>query len=206
MIDRAVAFAAEVAANPKHERLARLATDALYNVASAALMTWEGATSGASGKDARRLLMARMVVEHRLRPADPLGDPSVGLGRSRNDRLARPERRRHRASRAAGDRLKRTVSVHARDCSDRLHRNRATTYRSSHLAQKRWPRPLLSGWRASCSLSQLADRDFRVVTTGKVQSLAPQSPAHASDRSRGHDCHDGVFRRDGYPVCDDRYR
>jgi len=41
---RAVAFAGEVAAKPKHERLARLATDALYNVASAALMTWEGAT------------------------------------------------------------------------------------------------------------------------------------------------------------------
>src|SRR5271168_4700299 len=47
LIDRAVAFAGDVAAKPRHERLARLATDALYNVASAALMTWEGATAGA---------------------------------------------------------------------------------------------------------------------------------------------------------------
>ena len=72
LIDRAVAFAGEVASKPKNERLARLATDALYNVASAALMTWEGATAGANGHDARRMILARMVVEHRLRPEDPL--------------------------------------------------------------------------------------------------------------------------------------
>jgi acyl-CoA dehydrogenase len=72
LIDRAVAFAGDVASKPKHERLARLATDALYNVASAALMTWEGATAGANGHDARRMILARMVVEHRLRAEDPL--------------------------------------------------------------------------------------------------------------------------------------
>ncbi|MGA9723099.1 MAG: hypothetical protein WBQ86_11615, partial [Candidatus Binatus sp.] len=76
LIDRAVAFAGDVAAKPRHERLARLATDALYNVASAALMTWEGATAGASGGDARRMILARMVVEHRLRPEDPLAIPA----------------------------------------------------------------------------------------------------------------------------------
>ena len=35
-------------------------------------MTWEGATAGANGHDARRMILARMVVEHRLRPEDPL--------------------------------------------------------------------------------------------------------------------------------------
>jgi acyl-CoA dehydrogenase len=76
LIDRAVAFAGEVAAKPRHERLARLATDALYNVASAALMTWEGATAGANGRDARRMILARMVIEHRLRGEDPLEIPA----------------------------------------------------------------------------------------------------------------------------------
>jgi len=76
LIDRAVAYVGEVAAKPRHERLARLATDALYNVASAALMTWEGATTGAGGGDARRMILARMVVEHRLRAQDPLAIPS----------------------------------------------------------------------------------------------------------------------------------
>src|SRR5208282_242000 len=52
LVDRAAAFAGEVAAKPRHERLARLATDALYNAASAALMTWEGAATGAAGGDA----------------------------------------------------------------------------------------------------------------------------------------------------------
>src|SRR5580658_3660818 len=76
LIERAVAFAGEVAARPNNERLARVATDALYNVASAALMTWEGATAGANGHDARRMILARMVVEHRLRPHDPLALPA----------------------------------------------------------------------------------------------------------------------------------
>jgi hypothetical protein len=39
-------------------------------------MTWEGATAGANGHDARRLILARMVVEHRLRPEDPLSVPT----------------------------------------------------------------------------------------------------------------------------------
>jgi Acyl-CoA dehydrogenase, C-terminal domain len=76
LIDRAVAFAAQVAAKPRNERFARIATDALYNSASAALMTWEGATTGANGGDARRMIMSRMVVEHRLRPEDPLALPA----------------------------------------------------------------------------------------------------------------------------------
>ena len=35
-------------------------------------MAWEGATLGAQGGDARRLLLSRLVIEHRLAPQDPL--------------------------------------------------------------------------------------------------------------------------------------
>ncbi|MGH7934005.1 MAG: acyl-CoA dehydrogenase family protein [Candidatus Binataceae bacterium] len=74
-VDRAVAFIDEVAAQPKNEKYARLAADALYHVASAALMAWEGSATGAKGGDARRMLLARLVLEHRLRPHDPLAIP-----------------------------------------------------------------------------------------------------------------------------------
>jgi len=70
-VDRALAFAEEVATS-SNETLARQASDALYHAASAVLMACEGATLGARGGDARRLLLARMVVTHRLTPHDPL--------------------------------------------------------------------------------------------------------------------------------------
>ncbi|SLN60666.1 Putative acyl-CoA dehydrogenase AidB [Oceanibacterium hippocampi] len=71
LVKRAVAFAGEVAAAGDEGR-SRQAADALYNVTSAVLLAGEGAASGLRGGDARRLLLARMVVDHRLRPADPL--------------------------------------------------------------------------------------------------------------------------------------
>ena len=77
LVDRAVAMAGEVAAKPRNERFARIATDALYNASSAALMTWEGATLAAKGGDARRMILARMVVDHRLRAEDPLATPAA---------------------------------------------------------------------------------------------------------------------------------
>jgi alkylation response protein AidB-like acyl-CoA dehydrogenase len=70
-VDRALAFAEEVALSG-NESLARQASDALYHVASAVLLACEGAILGANGGDARRLIMARMVVNHRLTPRDPL--------------------------------------------------------------------------------------------------------------------------------------
>lgn len=72
-VDRCVAFADEVASKGK-ETLARQASDALYHVTSAALLASEGARLGAAGGDASRLLLARMVLDHRLRPLDPLAD------------------------------------------------------------------------------------------------------------------------------------
>ena len=71
-LDRVERFVEAVAADPKHEKRARLAAGALYHATTAALMAWEGATLGAQGGDARRLLLSRLVIEHRLAPQDPL--------------------------------------------------------------------------------------------------------------------------------------
>lgn len=79
LTERAVAFADRVAASG-NETLARRASDALYNITSAVLMASEGARIGAAGGDARRLLLARMVVRHRLRASDPLAEDNDGDG------------------------------------------------------------------------------------------------------------------------------
>ena len=63
--DRAEALAA---AAPE-DALARQAARTLYDAACAVLMAWEATRPGA---DARRALLARMVLEHRLTPRDPL--------------------------------------------------------------------------------------------------------------------------------------
>ena len=67
-LDRAVALAERVAGQGQ-ETLARLAATALYDVSSAILLAWEGTRPGT---DARRTLLARFVLTHRLSPADPL--------------------------------------------------------------------------------------------------------------------------------------
>ena len=67
-LDRAVALA-ELVATEENEGLARQAAAALYNVASAVLMAWEGTRRGV---DARRTLLSRFVLAHRLSPVDPL--------------------------------------------------------------------------------------------------------------------------------------
>jgi hypothetical protein len=65
---RATAFADEVARRPENKKHARAASAGLYNAASAALLAWQGAKAG----DGRRLLLARLVLEHRLAARDPL--------------------------------------------------------------------------------------------------------------------------------------
>jgi acyl-CoA dehydrogenase len=94
LIDRAVAFAREVAARAENEADARRATSLLYHVASAVVLAWEAHRIHASRGDARRLLFSRLVVDHRLSTADPfqltdgrqraitqvlLGDRAVGM-------------------------------------------------------------------------------------------------------------------------------
>lgn len=70
---RAAAFADEVARAPENEKHARAASAALYHAASAALLAWQGAATG----DGRRLLLARLVLERRLSPRDPLAARSA---------------------------------------------------------------------------------------------------------------------------------
>jgi acyl-CoA dehydrogenase len=69
VLDRTMRFAERVAAEPALEDNARKAASGLYHVTSAVLMTWEAAQGGT---DARRALHARLILEHRLSPQDPL--------------------------------------------------------------------------------------------------------------------------------------
>ena len=71
-LDRTLAFAERVAAEPDLEHSARQVASALYHVTSAVLMTWEAA----EGADARRALYARLVLDHRLSAQDPLQPPA----------------------------------------------------------------------------------------------------------------------------------
>jgi acyl-CoA dehydrogenase len=68
-LDRALHLAEDVARDPAAEAQARGAATALYNAVSAVLLAWEGTRDPA---DARRALLSRMVLEHRLAPRDPL--------------------------------------------------------------------------------------------------------------------------------------
>jgi alkylation response protein AidB-like acyl-CoA dehydrogenase len=67
-LDRAAGLAERVAAAGQ-ESLARQAAAALYDASSAVLLAREGSRPGA---DARRVLVARFVLAHRLSPNDPL--------------------------------------------------------------------------------------------------------------------------------------
>ncbi|SEK09035.1 Putative acyl-CoA dehydrogenase AidB [Marinovum algicola] len=67
--DQAIDFAAKVAGSDVGEALYRQATSMLYHALSATLLAWEADRSARDGSDARRLLISRMVVDHRLDPA-----------------------------------------------------------------------------------------------------------------------------------------
>jgi acyl-CoA dehydrogenase len=68
---RTLDFAERVAAEPALEDRARQAASALYHVTSAILMTFEAAQPDT---DARRALVARLILDHRLSARDPLDD------------------------------------------------------------------------------------------------------------------------------------
>jgi acyl-CoA dehydrogenase len=82
-LDRAIALAERVAGQGQ-ETLARQAATALYDAASAVLLAWEGSHPDA---DARRALLARFVLAHRLSPADPLAPEEAGWERPATDAL-----------------------------------------------------------------------------------------------------------------------
>jgi alkylation response protein AidB-like acyl-CoA dehydrogenase len=71
-LDRALDFAVELAADPDGEAECRTAATGLYNAVTAVLLAAEGAGFGTTGGDARRLLVSRLVINHRLRPSNPL--------------------------------------------------------------------------------------------------------------------------------------
>lgn len=73
---RAVAFAEDSAEEPV---LHRQAASALYRAASACLFVAEGAALTAAGGDARRMLLARLALDHQLSARDPMarGDTVV---------------------------------------------------------------------------------------------------------------------------------
>jgi hypothetical protein len=95
LVDRAVGFAREVAGRIDNEAEARRATSLLYHVASAVTLAWEGGRIHEMRGDARRLLLSRMVIDHRVSASDPfrltenpvqraitghlLGDRAVGM-------------------------------------------------------------------------------------------------------------------------------
>src|ERR1700757_4121533 len=71
LTDRAVGFAREVAARSDNEAESRRATSLLYHVASAVALAWEGGRIHEMRGDARRLLLSRMVIDHRVSVSDP---------------------------------------------------------------------------------------------------------------------------------------
>lgn len=70
-VARAAAFAAETA-TARDDVHARQAASGLYYATAAAVLASEGARLAASAGDARRQLLAALVLEHRLHPRDPL--------------------------------------------------------------------------------------------------------------------------------------
>jgi acyl-CoA dehydrogenase len=87
-LERALAFAEQVAAEPDAEATARLAASALYHATSAVLLAWEGSQPGV---DARRALLARFVLEHRLTARDPLAPANDDWERDSIEFVLRPE-------------------------------------------------------------------------------------------------------------------
>ena len=71
LADRAIGFARDVAARVDNEADARRATSLLYHVASAVALAWEGGRIHEMRGDARRLLLSRMVIDHRVSANDP---------------------------------------------------------------------------------------------------------------------------------------
>ncbi len=82
-LDKAVALADRIAGHGP-ETLARQAATALYDSASAVMLAWEATRHGT---DARRALIARFVLAHKLSPADPLAPEEAAWERPAGDAL-----------------------------------------------------------------------------------------------------------------------
>ena len=71
--NQSFSFISAVAAAPENEHLARQASTAFYNAASAVVLAWESVQPHG---DPKKLLISRFVLEHRLEPIDPLAPPN----------------------------------------------------------------------------------------------------------------------------------
>ena len=85
-VGMAIELAEEIGATD-NQTLARKAATAIYNAASATLLSTEGARLGARGGDARRLIMSRMVLDYRMRAQDPLSVRSGAFEKASTDLL-----------------------------------------------------------------------------------------------------------------------
>ncbi len=70
-VDQAVDFATSVARDAASEADARRATTALYHTASAVTLAWEAGHVHARRGDARRLLLSKLVLDHKLAARNP---------------------------------------------------------------------------------------------------------------------------------------
>jgi acyl-CoA dehydrogenase len=85
LLDGACALAG-TAAQAGGDRLARQAASALYHLTSAVAIAWEASATGS----VRRMMLAQLVIRHRLMPRDPLqADADIALGPLFDDSAAR---------------------------------------------------------------------------------------------------------------------
>jgi alkylation response protein AidB-like acyl-CoA dehydrogenase len=82
LIDRALAFMADVAGDRDREEDVRRAASALYHLTSAVFLAWEDGRLGRHDPALRgaRADLARRVIEHRLAPSDPLAPSPTSSG------------------------------------------------------------------------------------------------------------------------------
>jgi acyl-CoA dehydrogenase len=87
LADSAIEFARKVAGHRENESEARRATSLLYHVASAVALAWEAGRIHQMRGDARRLLLSRLVIDHRLSAGDPFRLVDDGQQRAITDLL-----------------------------------------------------------------------------------------------------------------------
>jgi acyl-CoA dehydrogenase len=87
LTDAAIGFARKVAGHNDNEAEARRATSLLYHVASAVALAWEAHRIHEMRGDARRLLLSRLVIDHRLASGDPFRLADDGKQRAITDAL-----------------------------------------------------------------------------------------------------------------------
>lgn len=71
IVNRSIELAQEVAAKGDNEADARRATSMLYHAASAVTLAWEGEQVVQRRGDAKRFLLSKLVVDHKLTARDP---------------------------------------------------------------------------------------------------------------------------------------